>query len=237
MAAPYPDTLPVGDFVTWTDWVLSRFGFRPSNALPLLSVCRDELMLPLVDAVHATWGPSFDASSLAGLPFLGRTGIAAALGHAPGEDGRHRFVLFVLPHVGIDADGDVGVVRRRGVRRDTAACGALVAVRSQLGHGAPPRPDPHDLEMGLLRDRLAGALGDAGVPDLLGLTELVRTQAVAELDALVAALGSPEAPVDHAVLSGVVVHGPDGSDVVAPLAASVRIDGRRHRLLGAGSPA
>jgi hypothetical protein len=49
----------------------------------VLSVCRDELLLPVEDAVHEVWGPSFDASSLAGLPLLGRTGMAAALGHTP----------------------------------------------------------------------------------------------------------------------------------------------------------
>jgi hypothetical protein len=232
MAEPYPDAIPVDDFVTWTDWVLSRFGFRPSNVLPLLSVCRDELMLPLVDAVHGTWGPSFDASSLAGLPFLGRTGLAAALGHAPGEDGRHRFVLFVLPHVGVDGEGGVGVVRRPGVRRDTAACGALVVISEELAAPGPAgEDDPDDLEMGLLRAHVAARLVDVPVPGLPVLTDLVRREAVAVLDRLVAELGTPAAPVDHAVFSGVLVHRPDGVDEVAPREAFVTIDHHRVRLL------
>lgn len=237
----YPDTVGPDDFVTWTAWVMSRFGFRPTNALPLVAVCRDELMLPFQDAVHGVWGPSFDASSLAAVPYLGRTGISAALGHAPGEDGRHRFVVFAFPHIGVDGDGLVGQVRRRGIRRSTTACGALVALRGEVEPGgvlAAPTAvgwggtalDPDDVEMHLLRGRVGAALAGEPMPTLVGLTELVRREAAAMLERLVAGLNRTGRPVDHAMFSGVVVHTDDG-DVVAPAAASVVIDGRRRRLL------
>ena len=55
-------------------------------------MCRDELMSGFDEAVSEVWGRPFGVGALAGLVFLGRTGLQAALSHVPGEDGRHRFV-------------------------------------------------------------------------------------------------------------------------------------------------
>ena len=74
----YPDAIDVDDFLGWTRMALEPHGFHPSTSLPLVSVCRDELMFSFVDSVTARWGHCFDMSSLAGLPLLGRTGVAAA---------------------------------------------------------------------------------------------------------------------------------------------------------------
>lgn len=233
----YPGAVALPDFMLWTDWVLERFGFRPVNALALVAVCRDELMLPFRRAVRATWGPAFDAASLAALPFLGRTGIGAALGHTPGEDGRHRFVVFAFTHIGIDVDGTVGVAHRPGIRRGTTACGALVALGLELAAAAPSGAAPSDapvsldlddVEMSLLRARVAHVLGGRPAPHLVGLTELVRAEAAADLQRLVSGLGTAGRPVDHVMISGVVVHGPDGTDLVAPAAVEVVVDGVRH---------
>jgi hypothetical protein len=232
LAAHFPDAVPVADFVTWTDWALAGFGFRPVNVLALVDVCRDELMLGFQHAVRATWGPTFDAGSLAALPLLGRTGIGAALSHAPGEDGRHRFVVFAFPHIGIDDAGVVGSVRRPGIRHGTTACGALVAARAQLATEPLGRLafDDDDVEMSLLRRVLRAELGEAPMPDLVTLTEVVRRRVTSELERLVAGLTEVGSPVDHAMLSGVVVHAPDGSDLVALAAAYVVIDGCRRDL-------
>ena len=220
--------VPPRDLARWSEWTLTRVGFRPSNVLMVLSVCRDELMLPVEDAVHEVWGPSFDASSLAGLPLLGRTGMAAALGHTPGEDGRHRFLVVALAHVGLDEHGEVGLVARRGIRRSTTACGALVAARSRLIAGdAGQGLDPDDVEMSLLLRALAEDVGTGAVPDLLALTDLTRVRATAELERLVDGLRDGGSPVDHATISGIVVHGPDGDDAVVVREAHVEIDRER----------
>lgn len=223
--------VPARDLARWSEWTLTRVGFRPSNVLMVLSVCRDELMLPVEDAVHEVWGPSFDASSLAGLPLLGRTGMAAALGHTPGEDGRHRFLVVTLTHVGLDEHGEVGLVARRGIRRSTSACGALVAARTRLLTGDTGQVlDPDDVEMSLLMRALAEDVGAGAVPDLLALTDLTRTRATAELERLVDGLQDAGAPVDHATISGIVVHGPDGDDVVVVREAFLEIDRVRTAL-------
>ena len=128
--APYPELLAVPTLLDWTRDVLAAYGFADRTSLPLVSVCRDELMFGFVDAVTAHWGHCFDLSSLAGLPLMGRTGLGAALGHAPDDDGRHRLVVFAFPHIG--ADGGMGAVRRPGVPGTTSACGAVDVARNAL---------------------------------------------------------------------------------------------------------
>ena len=229
----YVDAVGLGDFLTWSEWALARVGFRPSNCLPVVSVCRDELMAPVDEGVRRVWGQPFWAGALAGLPFLGRTGMAAALGHVPGEDGRHRFVLFCLPHIGIDADGTVGRVHRRGMHRPTAACGALAAFRAEVAAGdrAAGRVDeldPDDMEQSLLRQRLGPELGDQ-VPSLVEVTEIARRVAVTDARRFIGLAGG-DRPVDVACISGVVVHLPDGVDLVAGVDADVRIDDVVHVL-------
>lgn len=228
---PYPEAVDLADFVEWTGWVLRTNGFHASTSLPLVSVCRDELMAPFVAAVTARWGHCFDMSSLGGLPHLGRTGIAAALGHAPGEGGRHRLVVFAFPHIGAAADGDLGTVRRPGVPGTTTACGAVEVARTALAEGVSGVVlDPHDVEESLLVGALRSVVGDAPPPGLVELTELVRQAAVEELSHLLSGLASSAVPVDFALISGVLVHGAE-DDRVSVVSAQVRGDGETRDLL------
>jgi hypothetical protein len=218
------DSVAVDDFVVWSEWALARVGFRPSNALALVDVCRDELMADFHEAVADVWGRPFDLGSLAGMVFLGRTGVQAALSHVPGEDGRHRFVVFCFPHIGMDEDGTIGRVKRRGMSRASTACGALVAFRDQLMNGQRlVGIDTDDVEQSLLRMRLEPLVGDA-VPTLLDLTELARTSAVADVAGFIDKARGHE-PVDVAFVSGIVVHMPFGPDLVSRVEAEVVIDG------------
>jgi len=218
-------SVPVEDFVTWSEWALARVGFRPSNCLPVVGVCRDELMAGFDAAVADVWGRPFQIGSLAGLVFVGSTGMKAALGHVPGEDGRHRFVVFCFPHLGVDDDGAVGRVQRRGMYRASSACGALVAFRDQLLSGQREFTlDVEDAEQSLLRIRLSGLLADDEVPSLTALTELARQAAVADVRRFVE-LARGDEPVDVAYLSGIVLHLPEGVDVVTSVEAQVVIDG------------
>ena len=228
---PYPEAVDLADFVEWTGWVLRANGFHASTSLPLVSVCRDELMAPFVAAVTGRWGHCFDMSSLGGLPLLGRTGIAAALGHAPGEGGRHRLVVFAFPHIGVAADGAVGGVRRPGVPGTTSACGALEVARTALAAGVSGVVlDPHDVEESLLVTTLRSVVGDAPPPGLVEVTEIVRQAAVEELAHLLSGLASSTVPVDFALLSGVLVHGAE-DDRVSVVSAHMSSDGETRDLL------
>jgi hypothetical protein len=224
-AGRYGETVAVDDFITWSEWALARVGFRPSNCLPVVAVCRDELMAGFVQAVTNVWGRPFEAGSLAGLVFLGRTGMQAALGHVPGEDGRHRFVVFCFPHIGVDDDGTIGRVQRRGMYRASSACGALASFRAQLLAGEHQvGVDPDDVEQSLLRRRLLEAIDTDANPSLPELTELARRASVDDIARFIDLARGAE-PVDVAFVSGVVVHLPDGIDHVADVRADVMIDG------------
>ena len=224
------DSIGVNEFVTWSEWSLARVGFRPSNCLPLIGVCRDELMVPFGEAVESTWGKAFAIGSLAGLVFLGRTGLSAALSHVPGEDGRHRFVAFCFPHIGIDDDGTVGRVQRRGMSRASTACGALAGYRAELEAGARhAHLDGDDVEQSLLRMRLGPLVEVDTVPRLVDLTDLARACAVQDTRRFID-LARADEPVDVAYISGLVVHLPDGTDHVAHVDAQVEIDGAVIRL-------
>ena len=225
LAEHYGETVAVEDFITWSEWALARVGFRPTNCLPVVAVCRDELMADFGRAVTDVWGQPFEAGSLAGLVFLGRTGLQAALGHVPGEDGRHRFVVFCFPHIGIDENGVVGRVQRRGMYRASSACGALASFRAQLEAGERRfELDPDDVEQSLLRMRLQGLATADAIPSLPALTETARQACVEDMTRFIELAREPE-PVDVAFISGVVVHLPDGVDHVADVRAEVVIDG------------
>ena len=220
---PFADLLDVTTLLDWTRDALAPFGFHEHTSLPLVSVCRDELMFAFVDAVTAHWGHCFDLSSLAGLPLMGRTGLGAALGHAPDDDGRHRLVVFAFPHIG--HDGGIGAVHRPGVPGTTAACGAVEVARTALMSGVSGVVlDPHDVEESVLVQRLRRILGSADVPDMPAVTELVRRSAVDELTLLLSGLTTPSVVVDWALVSGVVVHGHD-DDAVSLSSAVVVVDG------------
>ena len=221
------DPVGVDDFMAWSLWSLTSVGFRPINALALASLCRDELMTDVNAAIRRAWGSPFQLGALGGLSFAGRTGLQAALGHVPGEDGRHRFVVFVLPHIGVDLDGELGRVQRRGMMRESSACGALVGFRKQLLDGERDfELEERDAEQSLLRMRLCHALSNCEVgevPDLLSLTDLARRATVDDLHAFID-LARGREPVDVAYISGIVVHLPSGEDVIADVDAYVEID-------------
>ena len=159
--------------------------------------------------------------------------MAAAAKHAPGLDGRRRYVVFVLPHIGISAAGVVGAVERLGQAEASAACGALATLHRELVAGDGPDPsvlDDGDIEMSMLRRDLTARLAGAPVPTLTELTELARrcaTDTMIELtDHLVRS-----ADADVAVVSGVVVHGPIEDHVeIREAWATLGGDGRRHPL-------
>jgi hypothetical protein len=221
----YDDTRSLADYVGWTEQVLAPHGFRPQVALALVSVCRDELMHPFAEAVTATWGAAFDMSSLGGYPLLGRTGLAAALGHAPDAEGRHRLVVHAFTHIGVDDDGTVGQVHRDGVEDPTSACGALVVARAALEQGVSGVVlDRHDVEESHLVAQLRRVLGESPAPGLLPVTELVRDLAVGELGYLLDEAARTHPELEVALLSGVVVHDRH-RDVVAVTGASVRSSG------------
>jgi hypothetical protein len=68
-------------------------------------------------------------TGLAGLPFAGKSGFGAYLHHVP--DNGKLLVIFA-PHVGIDAEGQIGGLQRDGQLKVSNACGAAIGAYKAL---------------------------------------------------------------------------------------------------------
>lgn len=223
----FPGAVAADRFVSDTRELLAPHGFDADNTIACLGACRDELARPLASLVVRAWGEAFNFSSLAGLLTLGRTGFAAARGHAPRAGGRERFVFITTPHIGVDAGGTVGRVQRPGQEQPTAACGALVALAEELSAGGlRTELDVDDVEQSLLRRRLEPLLKEPA-PGIAEITRVARRAILEDLERLIAAADMSD--VDYAVFSGVQIHTPE-RELVWPADAYVVTGGRRVEL-------
>ena len=227
----FPGAMSEAEFVSRSKAALAdRFDFRPTNALASVCLCRDELCTPLAQRVAEAWGESFNMRSLAGMLWIGRTGFGALHSHAPKVDDRERHVFFVMPHIGIGEDGQIGQTVRRGQSEPSAACGALVAFKNELDSGhINVLLDRTDIEQSLLRQRLLMEWDFRSEPTLEMLTRLALSAAVEDLCELVKD-GLDPAIHDYAILSGIQIHGPQNESFVWPDRCYAVIDGNRIEL-------
>lgn len=116
------------DLVNKVKGALGRFGYG-KNTLLATSFCCDEVNRPLEEDLAAVYGQQFNMGGLAGFPFGGVTGFAAMAKHIP--DGGSCLVVYG-PHVGVDFDGKVGTVNRRGKEKGGTCCGSAVAASSYV---------------------------------------------------------------------------------------------------------
>ncbi len=228
-------TVPMETFLTQETRRLRDRGFDPEQALAVTATCRDEILAPLRGRVRAHWHRAFDFSSLSGLPLAGVTGASAVLDHAPQTGARAEVVIFALPHIGVLADGTVGLAMRRGRATPTSACGSLVAAmqwaRSPDAALQAAAIDPSDPEQSLVRQRLLRDVPDLADADLFEVTRRLRELMVQDVRTLVDRVSSPHA-ADVAIVSGVLVHGPDGLDHVEPAESWTRVAGVETTLPG-----
>jgi hypothetical protein len=229
VAKEFPGALPAREYLDQVRVTLDAHLFTPERTLPMVSICRDELTAPLCDRIEELWGPPFTLAGLGGVPALGATGWHAALSHIPNKTDRGAVVVFGFPHIGIEADGSVGVTLRQGQLSPTATCGALSAIHEMAcSNRLPSEIDLDDYEATKLALRL--------VDPLYAPSSLVELT-VAALDALEhdlwAALDAQRIWADHdvTVWCGVQIHGPGGTeDWIWPRDAwYARPDGERTR--------
>jgi len=224
---------PEAEFVRVTYKALNALGFDSENTIACAGLCRDEITQPLAAAIKEVWGESFNTSSLAGMFFSGKTGLSAAMHHAPNCGGRERYVFYTLPHIAVDEGGRVGVCRRRGREGESTACGALVAFRNEMVSGRLCLDfDKEDIEQSLLKARLIREVTYGTVPDLLELTIMAQKAALADLEGALAAIVDTRRS-DYAVVSGVQVHGPQDNFVWRGSCCAVVGGSRREAALEA----
>merc|ERR1712046_378702 len=99
----------------------------------MVSLCRDEITNDLLEELDSLWGQSFNIGSLGGMVFCGSTTFTNAMSHVPApiDGGREKFLFTVAPHIGIDEDGNIGVVERAG-RGSSVASEALSTFLNEL---------------------------------------------------------------------------------------------------------
>jgi hypothetical protein len=128
LKAVYPKAVTNADLVSKVSTTLSKHGYG-STTLVATSLCCDEINRVLEKDFSAVYGDNFSMGGLAGFPFGGVTSFGAFAHHIP--DGGDCLVVFG-PHVGIDADGTVGKVNRRGMAKSGACCGSACAAAGHV---------------------------------------------------------------------------------------------------------
>jgi hypothetical protein len=178
------------------------------------------------------YGPNFSMGGLAGFPHGGVVSFGAMAHHIP--DGGSCLICFG-PHVGVDADGKVGSVNRRGRAAPGACCGSAVAACGHVGSVHKGEAKPNDASLlenpvqsqqemvNTLLMPYAETLAKASDP----MVELPLSLYDAQkklMDKIVAA-GCQEVPGDGkiALLGGVQINTPeDGDDYFLPLSFELK---------------
>jgi len=143
----YPGALPNAKLAEKIQECLTSQGFESSKTQLATSLCSDEVNRALDDVLRSIYGYNFSMGGLAGFPFAGVTGFCAMAHHIP--EGGSCLVVYG-PHVGIDKDGVVGKVNRKGRPHASGACcgsatAAAAYVRKVTTGECEPAPGPSDL--------------------------------------------------------------------------------------------
>eukprot|EP00669_Euglena_mutabilis_P007855 TRINITY_DN3047_c0_g1_i1.p1 TRINITY_DN3047_c0_g1~~TRINITY_DN3047_c0_g1_i1.p1 ORF type:complete len:427 (+),score=133.65 TRINITY_DN3047_c0_g1_i1:23-1282(+) len=230
MAELFPGALPEMDFIAKSTKLVGHHGFQKGNAIPLISVCRDELTRSLTDDFEELWGPVFSTGSIAGMVFCGITGFSAGMHHTPDNtDGINRYIFVSAPHIAISSQGEVGKCNRAGCATESTACGALCALLGELKSGTlKVALNTNDMEQSMMKQQLAGLLTYGQVPSLEDLTKLAQKLVKQQVESTLAQLDLKD-NTEYVFICGVQVHGPDNANFFWANDFYIRRrDGTRH---------
>jgi hypothetical protein len=182
-------------------------GFTPDNTVVATSTCPDELNTSVTD-FEETWGDAYQLGGLAGLPFVGASGVSSFLQHV--DDDGNVFVIFAS-HVGVDEEGVVGQVNRDGMDQCTSACDSAVSAYMQLRANADYEPSGNDYQQGVVTDLVRKDIDKLRLQEnaLVMLPHLVYEYIRDEIDALFSPLGSFG---QVALLGGIQINTPHGEE-------------------------
>jgi hypothetical protein len=217
------------DYVRKTYNALKDFGFNDDNSIASVCVCRDEISQTIRSIVKHIWGEAFNFSSLAGMFTAGKTGLKAATHHAPRVDGRERYVFYVIPHTAIDEDGKTGFCKRRGIKEESSACGALCLFLDELYTGKLHiKIDEEDIEESLIKRRLIKEITYGDIPSLLELTKMTRKVIQEDLEHAIAKVVDTSKS-DYAMFTGIQIHAPD-ANYIWPADSYVIVEGKKNEI-------
>jgi len=208
---------------------LSEHGYGETTLLAT-SFCADEVNRDLEKDFIGIYGDNFSMGGLSGFPFCGITSFGAMAAHIP--EGGSCLILYG-PHVGVDLDGNVGKVNRRGQKGPNGCCGSAIAASAyvkavraaEVDKQGPPKK-PLDAQQAWVGAQLlphSRRLEKAKEPNVelpLTLFECVDEVMKRIVDA---ACGSVAAPGKIALLGGVLINTPEGtSDYFLPKVFEIR---------------
>jgi hypothetical protein len=217
------------EYIKKTYNALKAFGFNEDNSIASVCVCRDEISQTIRSIIKHVWGEAFNFSSLAAMFTAGKTGLKAAMHHAPQVDGKERYVFYVVPHIAINEDGKSGFCKRRGIKEDSSACGALCLFLSELHQGKLHiKIDEEDIEESLIKRRLLREIPYGHVPDLIELTKITRKVIQEDLEQVIEKVVDT-GKSDYAVFTGIQIHAHD-ANYIWPAESYVVLDGKKQEL-------
>lgn len=167
VTSAFPHAVRTDELIDRITHVLEQSAhFSRETTLVATSLCSDEVNRPFEQALAEPFtGTYFAMGGLAGFPFGGVTGWEAMAHHIPKEDTKGSCLIVFGPHVGIDQNGNIGSLNRRGQSDiSSACCGSAraayanmkrMSTTSQGRSGIPPQAtrrvlDPIDFEQALV---------------------------------------------------------------------------------------
>jgi hypothetical protein len=227
----FPKAITNAELVNKVTSALKAYGYGESSLLAT-SLCCDEVNRVLEKDFAKHYTDNFSMGGLAGFPFGGVTSFGAMAHHIP--DGGSCLVVFG-PHVGVDSNGKVGSVNRRGRAAPGACCGSACAALGHVGcvHRGEAKPvdpsvfaDPVDAQQAMVGNLLmphADRLAKASEP-MVELPFALYDAQKAMMDKIVAA-GCQEVAGEGkiALLGGIQINTPEPeSDYFLPLSFEIR---------------
>jgi len=203
---------------------LKPYGYGKSS-LVVTSLCVDEISRQLENDFVKIYKDNFRIGGLAGFPFGGVRAFVNMAGNIP--DGGSCLLVFG-PHVGVDNDGTVGTVPRRGRKDGGFCCDSAVAaatyvidVLARKKEKAAPSTNLIDAQQGLVTSMLLphAARLDKAPDKMVELPYALYDVQKSLIDSIVkAGCGSVTGDGKIAILGGIQINTPPGeSDYYLPL--------------------
>jgi len=120
----FPGALTNQELVQMIDATLMEAGYDREKTLVACSLCCDEVNRPLETDIAGVYTNNFNMGGLAGFPFGGAVAFGAMAAHIP--DGGSTLMVYG-PHVGVNSEGKIGTVERRGRANGGTCCGSAYA--------------------------------------------------------------------------------------------------------------